>query len=211
MLTDSANSSDQAVLDLLREWDSMGVSQLAEELAVTATAVRQRLSRLMAQGYVTRQAEKAGRGRPSHRYRLTKDGYRKAGTNLPDFAVAAWEEIREIEDPQIRRELLRKIAKRLVRRLAEHVHGDSLEEKIDGLVQYFEQRRIPYRVEKQGELPVLTALSCPYPEFEDDQRTICSIEREMFEEVLGGEIRQNVCRLDGGHCCSFEMTQVPAL
>ena len=87
MWTSSENSSDEAVLDLLRERDSLGVSQLAEELAVTATAVRQRLSRLMAQGYVARHAEKAGRGRPSHRYRLTKDGYRKAGTTCP---ISLW-------------------------------------------------------------------------------------------------------------------------
>jgi DeoR family suf operon transcriptional repressor len=205
MWNDVAISSDDAVLNLLRERDSLGVSQLAQQMDVTATAVRQRLRRLMDQGYIARSAEKAGRGRPSHRYRLTDEGRRKAGTNLPDFAIAAWEEIGQIEDEEVRRELLRKIAKRLVRRVAEHVHGDTFEEKIESLVLFFEQRRIPYRVERQGDLPVLTALSCPYPDLADEQRTICSMERDMFEEVLGGEIRQHVCRLDGGNCCSFEL------
>jgi predicted ArsR family transcriptional regulator len=189
----------------------MSVSQLAKELSVTATAVRLRLTRLTAQGYVSRHAEKAGRGRPSHRYRLTREGQRKVGTNLADFAIAAWEEIRQIEDHQVRRELITKIAKRLVRRLAEHIRGDTVEEKIEALVHFFEQRHIPYRVEKRGQLPVLTSLSCPFPEFADDQRTICSMERSMFEELLGGEVRQQTCRLDGGNRCSFELanTTVP--
>jgi predicted ArsR family transcriptional regulator len=183
----------------------MGVAELALELAVTPTAVRQRLARLMAQGFVSRQAERAGRGRPSHRYRLTTEGRRKAGTNLADFAVAAWEEIKEIDDPVVRRELMERIAKRLVRRVAEHIHGDTLEEKIESLVQFFEQRRIPYRVDREGGLPVLTALSCPYPDLADDQRTICSMERSMFEELFGSEVTQNACLLDGGGCCSFEL------
>jgi predicted ArsR family transcriptional regulator len=183
----------------------MGVAELAEHLAVTPTAVRQRLTRLMGLGYVSRQAKKAGRGRPSHHYRLTSEGRRRAGTNLADFAVAAWEEIRQIDDPLIRRELIQRIAKRLVRRVAEHIRGETTEEKIESLVQFFEQRRIPYRVDRDGKLPVLTALSCPYPELEDDQRTICSMERSMFEELFGGEVKQHACLLDGGNCCSFEL------
>jgi predicted ArsR family transcriptional regulator len=205
MTMQAANSSDDSVLDLLRQRGSMRVADLAEQLAVTPTAVRQRLTRLMGKGYVSRQAEKAGRGRPSHRYQLTSDGRRRAGTNLADLAIAAWEEIRKIDDPVIQRELIQRIAKRLVRRVAEHVHGETLEEKIESLVQFFEQRRIPYRVDRDGELPILTALSCPYPDLEDDQRTICSMERSMFEELFGGEIKQHACLLDGGNCCSFEL------
>lgn len=205
MANQTAHSSDDSVLDLLRQRGTMGVSELAAELAVTPTAVRQRLARLMGNGYLSRQAEKAGRGRPSHRYRLTSEGRRKAGTNLADFAVAAWEEIKEIDDPVVRRELMERIAKRLVRRVAEHIHGDTLEEKIESLVQFFEQRRIPYRVDRDGDLPVLTALSCPYPDLADDQRTICSMERSMFEELFGSEVTQNACLLDGGNCCSFEL------
>ena len=56
--------SDVAILDLLRKRDTITVSELAKILEVTATAVRQRLTRLMAQGYVQRTATKAGRGRP---------------------------------------------------------------------------------------------------------------------------------------------------
>jgi predicted ArsR family transcriptional regulator len=205
MSNQTANTSDDSVLDLLRQRGSMGVAELAHELAVTPTAVRQRLTRLMGQGYVSRQAEKAGRGRPSHRYRLTSEGRRRAGTNLADFAVAAWEEIREIDNPVVRRELIERIAKRLVRRVAKHIHGDTLEEKFESLVQFFEQRRIPYRVDREGDLPILTALSCPYPDLADDQRTICSMERSMYEELFGSEVTQNACLLDGGNCCSFEV------
>jgi predicted ArsR family transcriptional regulator len=94
--------------------------------------------------------------------------------------------------------------------VTEHIHGDTFEEKIEALVHFFEQRRIPYRVERHGKLPVLTALTCPYPDLADEQRTICSMERNMFEEIFGGEVVQHACRLDGGSCCSFELNGAAA-
>ena len=56
-------TSDDGLLDLLRKQGALSVSQMASETQVTATAVRQRLTRLLAQGDIERKAEKAGRGR----------------------------------------------------------------------------------------------------------------------------------------------------
>ena len=68
--------SDGVVSDLLREQGEMTISALASHLDVTATAVRQRLTRLMKAGHVQRKAVTEGRGRPSHRYSLTERGQR---------------------------------------------------------------------------------------------------------------------------------------
>ncbi len=67
-MTDEIVASDIVIVDLLRKHASMTVIDLASALEVTATAVRQRLTRLMAQGFVERSSTKAGRGRPSHFY-----------------------------------------------------------------------------------------------------------------------------------------------
>ncbi len=70
-------SSDTALLDLLRQSRALGVSEMASSMQVTATAVRQRLARLMAGGLIQGEAAKAARGRPSHRYSLTEKGVRR--------------------------------------------------------------------------------------------------------------------------------------
>ena len=44
-------TTDVTVLDLLRKSGGMRVSELSQAMSVTATAVRQRLTRLMAQGW----------------------------------------------------------------------------------------------------------------------------------------------------------------
>ncbi len=199
-------SSDTTILDLLRRRQSLSVAELAELLQVTATAVRQRLVRLMGQGLIERETSRERRGRPSHRYLLTNAGKRKTGANFADLAVALWEEIRLIDDIQVRCGLLTRIARRLAESYADQIHGVTIDEKMTSLAQIFEQRQIPFDVDRTNELPVLTALACPYPTIAEHDRSVCAMERMMFEEMLGEGLKLSKCRLNGESCCTFELS-----
>jgi DeoR family transcriptional regulator, suf operon transcriptional repressor len=197
--------SDLAILDLLRKRETMTVAQFAEELHVTATAVRQRLTRLLAQELIERTATRHGRGRPKHCYRLTPKGLRKSGSNFADLAVALWQEVRLIQDPEVRRGLLQRIAKRMAVMYAGTIDGQTLEQKLVALAELFGERRIPLELDKSGALPILTAVTCPYPELADQDRSICAMERMLFAEVLGTDVRLAGCRLEGQPVCTFEL------
>src|SRR5947208_360710 len=86
-------SSDAALIDLLRKHGPLSVAQLKAAMQVTATAIRQRLVRLLKHGDIERHAERISRGRPLHRYGLTEKGRRRAGANFADLAAALWQEI----------------------------------------------------------------------------------------------------------------------
>ena len=204
-MTQDIVPSDIAILDLLRQRDSLSVADLAAALEVTATAVRQRLTRLMAQGYLDREACRAGRGRPSHRYLLTASGRRKTGANFADLAIALWQEIRTIQDIEVRRGLMQRIAKRLVDKYSDQIEGESIDERMESIADLFGERKVPFMVEKGEGLPILTALACPYPELAEQDRSICSMEKMLFAELLGEDLVLNKCRLDGETCCTFEL------
>ncbi len=200
-------SSDTTILDILRRRDSMSVVDLAEVLEVTATAIRQRLTRLMAQGLIERHVNRVGRGRPSHQYSLTDAGRRQTGANFADLAMALWQEIRRIKDPEVRRGLLARISRSLAETYADQIRGETIEDKMQSLANVFEERQIPFEVERSGELPILTALACPYPALAEQDRSICAMEKMLFEELLGEDIRLSQCRLDGSNCCTFELSE----
>src|SRR3954467_4180660 len=128
-----AESSDKTLLEVLRRNGAVTISALVTEMGVTATAVRQRLQRLMAEGLIQRQAENIGRGRPNHRYSLTEQGERAAGTNFADMADVLWEEIKSVADPEIRRGLLKRIAGRLAARYQGDVNGETLGQRMTAL------------------------------------------------------------------------------
>ena len=199
------DTSDLPVLDLLRARNAMTVSELASALNVTATAVRQRLTRLLAQEHVERTATKNGRGRPKHYYRLTERGLRKAGSNFADLAVVLWEEVRRIDDPEIRKGLLQRIAKRMAGLYADKIEGPTLQQKLDSLTELFAERHLPLDILQSGSLPVLKATACPYPDLADHDRSICAMERMLISELLGTEVRLASCRHEGEGSCTFEL------
>ncbi len=201
--------SDESLLNLLRKRGSAGISELVESLGVTATAVRQRLNRLMEEDLICREeVVRGGRGRPSHRYQLTDKGLRASGNNYADLVDVLWAEIRSIDDPTIRAGLLKRIAMQLAERAGE-IPGDTLEEKMQRLADLMQERHIPFEVDKSGDLPVLTAVACPYPELVEHDKSICAMERMLFSEVLGETMKLTDCRPHGDSCCSFQPSGTP--
>jgi len=228
MATDTAiETSDAQLLDLLRHHGSMSVTQVAVAMRVTATAVRQRLSRLMGQGLVergfaagagTESFARAGRGRPSHRYSLTEKARRQAGNNFSDLAIVLWDEIRGVKDQEIRRGLLERIATAMAAMYRENVVGSTLPARLDSLKRLFGERRVPLDVSSGDEqtgvagqptqeatqFPMLTVAECPYPELAEKDRGICAVEKMLFAKLLDHPVRLSQCRLDGHSCCQFE-------
>lgn len=201
--------SDETIVDYLRRQGSATVGDLVDFTGVTATAVRQRLMRLMDEGRVARtQADQTRRGRPTHRYELTLTGVRSAGTNYDALAVALWDEVRNLRDPEVRQGLLRRLSERLAAACSEQVTGESSTARMASLAQLMVERRLPFVVDTKdgpnGQLPVLTALACPYPDLAERDRSVCAMEKLMFSSVVGEPLRLSACRLDGDSCCTFE-------
>jgi DeoR family transcriptional regulator, suf operon transcriptional repressor len=199
-----ALSSDSNLLDMLRTVGPLGVAEMAHQIEVTPTAVRQRLGRLLAQGLIQRQPIRNGRGRPKHRYELTQLGLRLTGSNFTDLALAMWHEIEAIEDYNLRRVLLRGVLKALASEYSQQIEGRTVAEKMESLTKLLAERRVPFSVEDLEGIPVLTAHACPYPELAERDRTICALEKALFGELLGHDLKLTQCRLDGGPNCQFQ-------
>jgi DeoR family suf operon transcriptional repressor len=200
-------STDADFLDLLRSTGALSVAELADAMEVTPTAVRQRLTRLMSQEIIRREAIRNGRGRPKHRYWLTDKGLRMTGSNFADLAMALWKEVRALNDPELRREMLRRIAQALARGYANQVQGKTTIERLRSVAEILAQRRIPASVDENSAKPTLIAQVCPYPELAEQDKSICTMERLMFSELVGEDLRLTECRLDGGEQCRFQATQ----
>ncbi len=198
-------SGDAAVVDLLRVDGALSIGALSKALGVTATAVRQRLERLMRHGFVTRQAQGGRRGRPAHVYSLTDSGRRVGGDNFRDLALVLWREIRGVRDLEVRRGLLGRIGSSLAAMHRADVAGGTVADRLAGVAEILRRREIACSVEAppSGGLPVLTSYVCPYPDLAEQDRGICAAERTMIEELVGSPVALSECRLDGGSCCRF--------
>lgn len=203
--------SDGPLLEMLRVEGSVSISDLETGLGVTATAVRQRLDRLMRAGLVERSTVSRGRGRPSHAYALTEKGRRLGGDNFQDLAMVLWREIRSVRDPALRQGLLSRIGSAMAGMYRDRVSGATPQERLESAAALLRERQISCVVATgQENLPVLTSYTCPYPDLAEKDRGICAAERLMLQELVGAPVHLSECRLDGASCCKFTAGAEPA-
>jgi len=201
----TAINSDTDLLDLIRVAGPVSVPELEHAAQVTATAVRQRLGRLVAQSLVRRELDHQGRGRPKYRYSLTEAGLRQAGSDFTDLALALWRELRnEIHDEASRRDALRRIARAMAVGYQGRIRGATPAERLESLGQLLNERRIPASVETTANHPTLTAHACPYPRLAEEDPNVCLMEKMLFSELVGGDLSLTQCRLHGGTACQFQ-------
>ena len=197
-------NSDSDLVDLIRIAGPLSVTELSDAMEVTATAVRQRLTRLMAGQMIERETIRAGRGRPKHRYSLTEKGLRQSGSNFTDLALTLWREIRSAGDENLGRDVLRRISRALATGYAAQIHGNTPTERVQSLADLLNKQHIPTSVGSIEGHPTLTTHACPYPNLADHDQSICTMEKMMFSELIGKEMALTQCRLNGGGECRFE-------
>jgi DeoR family suf operon transcriptional repressor len=145
--TAEPRSADHAVIDLLRVDGPQSIGELAASLGVTATAVRQRLDRLMRQGLVARETMGGRRGRPAHAYSLTDAGQRVGGDNFRDLSLVLWREIRSIRDPAVRSGLLGRIGASLASLHRDTVTGETPGDRLEGVAALLQRSNISCTVD----------------------------------------------------------------
>ncbi len=198
------DSNDRQFLEVLHKIGSSTVQSICAEMDVTATSIRQRLSRLQVHGFVDRVAVRKGRGRPHHCYQVTDAGLNELGDNYSDLAMILWRELQNIEDSSLRTDVLRRVQKSFIQRYGNFVHAESLLDRMEQLKSALVERGFDVEIDLSGPLPILRENNCPYHELASSDSRICELEQDVFRSVLGVDVNLSQCCLDGHHCCEFE-------
>jgi len=197
-------TADERFLQLLQQQGATTISSLCDLAGVTPTAIRQRLRRLEAAGYIDREVRRIGRGRPQHVFRLTSKGVRQLGDNYTELALLLWDELHAIEDHTVRDAVLDRVRTRLTVRYSEGVIAGGLRQKFDQLGRILTERGFRVEIQQQGLLPVLRETACPYKDLADHDHSVCEMEQSVYESVLGVPLTLTRCCREGDVCCEFQ-------
>lgn len=182
------------LVERLKRADSATAGELAADLGLTDTAVRQHLEALEQVGYVRRTAAEAtGRGRPPVRWQLTA----AAGGLFPDrhaeLTVELLETVRaELGDDALERVLEARAGRQVqqYRRLVD-LDACSLGERVHRLAE--QRSREGYLAEVvddggAGHALVLVEHHCPIAAAAHSCATVCRTELEVFQATLGDDV-----------------------
>lgn len=200
----SIDENDRSFLLGLNRLKSATINEICEQEGVTATAVRQRLVRLQGLDLIERTQVKEGRGRPHYSYSVTSAGMQLLGDNYAELANILWEELKSIDNEELRCLLAARIQTALVQQYGRSVDAPSLQGRMEQLKLALEERGFIVEIDQTGPLPILREHNCPYHNIASGDASICELEQRVFERVLGTKMNLSGCCLDGHHCCEFE-------
>lgn len=204
----SRDQSDIEFLSALQRQSPASVQTLCDVIGVTATAIRQKLMRFQAEGLVERKVLRQDRGRPIHTYHLTEKGLKETGDDHAEIAAILWKQVMQIENPDVRHQVLAGVKTALVERFGEVDGGDNLARRLQLLTSKMAGQGfdLEYAEGSEGnDLPILREHNCPYHELASEDSSICDLEQSVFSELLGVPVELSSCRLDGHQCCEFQI------
>jgi DeoR family transcriptional regulator, suf operon transcriptional repressor len=200
-----------AILRLLKRYGEARAEELAADLGMTASAVRQHLSGLVANDLVAHRSVKGGAGRPRHLFHLTPAAealFPKAYPELTNELLAYVEE----EDPALLARIFERRRDRRVDQAQARMEGRPFEERVaelarildeDGYVAAWERLEDgSYRVSEHN--CAVLAVAQRYGQ-------TCSSEIEFIRAVLPEATVERVAHMmDGARRCAYLITPVGA-
>ncbi len=193
------------VLTLLQRKGTATVKELEDAMEVTATAVRQQLNVLLAEGFIEQRTENVGRGRPKHVYSLTAKGRALFPHHYDEFTNSLLREILLVEGPAKVEELLGRMSRRMAEQYSQQIAARVPQERARALMELLNAKGIMAEVQFEPDGIVFREYTCPYYELAREHRAICDMEQEMIEQVMNQPVELVSCTLDGHHGCQFKI------
>lgn len=203
----------QQLLQTLRTRGSGSIAELSQALSITEMGIRRHIQTLEREGLVAATVAKQAMGRPMSIYRLTSRADDLFPKKYPQLALDLLGELDG--DPEGEAIIGRMFAGRRDKLIARHkaaMAGATLEERVAELAAIQQAGGYMSHWEKvgKGEQYTLYEFNCPIAQVAGKYREACSCEHELFEALLGAEVKRTECIADGGAKCTYAIRRKAA-
>jgi predicted ArsR family transcriptional regulator len=193
------------VLELIRTQGHATIASLAEALDVSAITVRHHLGTLQSEGLVAINVERKHVGRPKHVYTLTEAAQRYFPNQYHVLAERLLDTLKATLPPDQVSVIIDGVAAGVAARYGIAQLGGTLEERLPRLVEVLGEEGFMAEVKRIDGSIVLTALNCPYLYVGQRHPEVCRIDGTLIRQMLGTEVEQKSCMLNGDAACVFEV------
>ncbi|NJP05854.1 MAG: HTH domain-containing protein [Chloroflexaceae bacterium] len=189
------------ILQYLQRHGEVTIKQLEDVLEVSTTAVREHLANLQLYGLIATRTMRSGPGRPRLVYTLTDKAHDLFPKQYDVLINLLLQEIAAGEGPNKVEQLLERVSRRIAHEYAGNIQEEGIAGRLAQLRTLLEQRGVPSEVEAEG--IGIHIFSCPYLDVAQEHEHVCTMDRQMVEQVLGQKVTLKQSIRQGHHQCSF--------
>ena len=187
---------------LLYTPDGMSIEELAGQLAVTRTAVRQHLSALERDDLVVRGELRATGRRPEQMYRLSRQGQELFPRHYHLLANLLISEVASLIGHEALVSLMRSLGEKMAR--------DLSATRLDEAQIAAHMKAVGYEAEvffRSGGPAQIVAHNCVFHQLAEAHPQICELDLALIGSLGGGDVQHLECMLRGGQVCRFQLTR----
>lgn len=200
---DLGGKTRQALLRaLLRNKEGASVEDLAGNLDISRTAVRQHLSSLERDGLVARGRTQSSGGRPEQLYVLTEDGNERFPRQYSWFSELLLQ-VLEQTAPGTLEEKLAELGRGTAASLLPRLAGKSGEQRIAAIAAIMQEIGYDARARSENGEPVIEAHNCVFHKLAAKSPEVCSFDLAMLSACSGQSVEHASCMVRGGDACRF--------
>lgn len=202
----SLPTTRRALLVAMKKRGQASAEDLAADLAITVSAVRQHLAGLVADGFVDHRAERGRPGRPRHRYHLTDAGESLFPRRYGDLANELLTYVDD-EDPELVERLFERRRLRRVAQARERLAPLDFPERVEELARILDEDGYLAEVERTDDGAWrIVEHNCAILSVALRYGTACGTELSFLREVLPDATVERVAHMvAGSHHCAYEV------
>jgi len=204
MLQGLGRTQQDLLTALLYQSQGMSIDELASQLSVTRTAIRQHLSALERDGLILRGETRPTGRRPEQLYQLSSRGKELFPRQYQLLANLLIAEVAQIMGPA---ELLR-LMRVLGRKLAADLETQPVNE--ERIVEHMNQ--VGYEAEvffRSGGEKEIVAHNCVFHQLAKAHPAVCELDLALIGALGGGQVQHRECMLRGAQVCRFHLEDAP--
>ncbi len=197
-------STRQDILNLLRRGE-LSIKELAAEVALTPTGIRQHVAILERDGLIEAREARGRVGRPALMYRLTAQGDAIYPKKYDELATALIEEARKLLGPDALQQLMKNVAARFAEPYAPRLEGKARAERFAETARIIEDRGNVTEARWSGDDYLIEKHTCPFWEVATRKSAVCALDVEFVRRLAGADARLSTSLLRGDSCCTFRI------
>lgn len=185
---------------LLAEKDGLTVDQMAAQLSITRTAVRDHVRSMERDELIEpRLAPTPTGGRPGTLYLLTARGHAMFPKNYDGIARMLLETLVARIGPKEAEKELQALGRKLAAQFKSRVGGGSLERKAADIAELMEE--LGFSAASEGN--VIEAQNCVYHELARANPGVCNLDLALIGELSSARVDHQACMARGDNSCRF--------
>lgn len=206
MTTQVSSRQEQILTLLLNASSGLSIDDMARQLGITRTAVKQHLTTLEKQRLVQESSFNTSTGgRPARSYELTTEGINRFPKQYAWFCGLLLNELATTMSTEAMERLMWNMGAKLASSLAPQFDHKDPAQKLSALIQLMQSLGYHAEFTPQDDAPHIKALNCVYHDLAQQYPALCQFDQALISTLLATPIVQTACIAKKDCFCTFKV------